>query len=128
MTENRVKKTVTYMFGLIGVLTWGLTIFFRETSFTQITSINFILGIMPNISAAWFLVWSGEFAVTYLKKTFDFKYACFSSFIVLLLALISEIVHHLYLNSAFDRDDMMATGLALFIYLIVFKLAKPTYK
>lgn len=126
--RKKFKKTMTYRFGLIGVLTWALTIFMRETSVTQLAPINFILGIIPNISAAWVVVWIGEVIVSYLKKSFDFKYACLSSLIAFLLALVSEVIHHFFLNSPFDNYDMIGTGVALLIYLIVFKIAQTTYK
>lgn len=54
------KLSLTTVFGLIGALSWGLTVLLRGTSLNNIELIQFILGMMPNISAAWFFIWMGE--------------------------------------------------------------------
>ena len=115
------KFTVTYIFALIGALTWAFTILLRGTSITSIAPINFILGIMPNISAAWFFIWIGEIIFLKVKREFNMKEAFISCTVVFILALLSEIVHQLFLNSPFDIYDIIATILASIIYLLVFK-------
>jgi hypothetical protein len=39
-----------------------------------------------------------------------------------ILSLGSEIIHDLFLNSPFDKNDIIATGFALIIFLIIFYL------
>lgn len=66
------KLSLTTVFGLIGALSWGLTVLLRGTSLNNIELIQFILGMMPNISAAWFFIWMGERFFEKSKKEFNF--------------------------------------------------------
>ena len=54
------KYTITHVFGIIGVLSWSGTVLLREMLLSDIGVLNFILGIMPNISASWVFMWIGE--------------------------------------------------------------------
>ena len=119
------KKTTTYYFGIIGIITWSITIFLREQSINN-SIINFILGIMPNISATWFFIWMDEFTLNIKKLNFTIKRAIFSSSIIFILALVSEIIHDIYLESPFDINDIIATILSIILYLIVFYFKKNT--
>ena len=51
------KYTITHVFGIIGVLSWSGTVLLREMLLSDIGVLNFILGIMPNISASWVFMW-----------------------------------------------------------------------
>ena len=119
------KKTTTYFLGIIGIITWSITIFLREQSINN-SIINFILGIMPNISATWFFIWMDEFTLNIKKLNFTIKRAIFSSSIIFILALVSEIIHDIYLESPFDINDIIATILSIILYLIVFYFKKNT--
>ena len=119
------KKTTTYFFGIIGIITWSITIFLREQSINN-SIINFILGIMPNISATWFFIWMDEFTLNIKKLNITIKRAIFSSSIIFILALVSEIIHDIYLESPFDINDIIATILSIILYLIVFYFKKNT--
>ena len=113
------KRTITYVFGIIGALFWGGTVLLREMQVSDISALTFILGIMPNISASWVSLYIGELLVDKANKKFTFKVASIISVVVFLLALTSEIIHDLFLNSAFDVYDIIATILAILVYLIV---------
>lgn len=114
------KITITYIMGIIGVVTWGLTVLLRGMPLSNI--IGFILGVMPNISATWLFIWIAEFVCEKLSKVFTFKISIISCGAILILAFISEIVHDLFLNSPFDVNDMIATICAIAIYFIVIKV------
>lgn len=116
------KFTTTYIIGVIGIVTWALTIFLRGTQLSTVNSIAFILGIMPNISATWVFIWIAEFICEKLSKVFTFKISIISCGAILILAFISEIVHDLFLNSPFDVNDMIATICAIAVYFIVIKV------
>ena len=116
------KFTTTYIIGVIGIVTWALTIFLRGTQLSTVNSIAFILGIMPNISATWVFIWIAEFICEKLSKVFTFKISIISCGAILILAFISEIVHVLFLNSPFDVNDMIATICAIAVYFIVIKV------
>ena len=116
------KFTTTYIIGVIGIVTWALTIFLRGTQLSTVNSIAFILGVMPNISATWVFIWVAEFICEKASKVFTVKISIMSCGAILILAFISEIVHDLFLNSSFDINDMLATICAIAIYLIVIKV------
>lgn len=113
------KYTFTSIFGIVGILTWTLTIFLRGLLLNN-TCINFILGIMPNISATWFFIWLGEILINRKNIDFNFKIASITSGLVLILAIISEIIHDMFLGSLFDINDISATIISILIYLMLF--------
>ncbi len=122
------KHTITSVFGIIGVLSWSLTILLREVTLNGIDTITFILGIMPNISACWFFIWLGEIIVNKMNDDFTFKVASIISGVIFLLAIISELIHDIFLNSHFDINDIIATILAITLYLIIFYITKYKVK
>ncbi len=116
---RKIKKyTVTSVFGISGMISWVLTIFLREMSWNGMEKMQFILGIMPNISACWLFIWFGETVVNKRNHVYTFKDASMLSGVLFFLAVISEIVHDTFLNSPFDRNDIIASIVAIMFYLI----------
>ena len=118
------KYTITHIFGIIGVLFWSGTVLLREMLLSDSGVINFILGIMPNISASWVFIWIGEKLINKVNRDFTFKTASIISGVIFLLALISEIIHEMFLNSPFDVNDIIATIVAIIFYLALFYISK----
>ena len=118
------KYTITHVFGIIGVLSWSGTVLLREMLLSDIGVLNFILGIMPNISASWFFMWIGEKLINKGSRDFTFKAASIVSGVIFLFALISEIIHEMFLNSPFDANDIIATIVAIIFYLTLFYVSK----
>ena len=118
------KYTITHVFGIIGVLSWSGTVLLREMLLSDIGVLNFILGIMPNISASWVFMWIGEKLINKESKDFTFKAASIVSGVIFLFALISEIIHEMFLNSPFDANDIIATIVAIIFYLALFYISK----
>ena len=118
------KYTITYVFGIIGALSWSGTVLLREMLLSDSSVLNFILGIMPNISASWFFIWIGEKLINKVKRDFTFKVASIVSGVIFLFALISEIIHEMFLNSPFDANDIIATIVAIIFYLTLFYVSK----
>ena len=118
------KYTITSIFGITGVLSWSGTVLLREMTWGNINVLKFLLGIMPNISACWVSIWIGEKLVNKINKSFTFKIASVISGVIFLLAIASEIIHDMFLNSPFDVNDIIATILAIFFYLISFYISK----
>lgn len=117
-TEERTKKyTITTVFGVIGIASWLLTLLLRERPWNGMEIMQFLLGVMPNISACWVLLWFGENRVMKREKKFTFKVATTLSVVIFLLAVASEVVHEAFLNSPFDKNDIIATMLAGVVYL-----------
>ena len=118
------KYTITHIFGIIGVLFWSGTVLLREMLLSDSGVINFMLGIMPNISASWVFIWIGEKLINKVNRDFTFKTASIISGVIFLLALISEIIHEMFLNSPFDVNDIIATIVAIIFYLALFYISK----
>lgn len=121
------KHTITSVFGIIGILSWTITIFLREISIDN-TSINFLLGVMPNLSATWAFIWLGEIIVNKKNIDFNFKIASAISGLILLLAIISEVIHDLFLNSSFDIYDLISTVISIIMYLTLLYFNKNHIK
>lgn len=119
------KITITLVFGLIGVILWNVTNILRTTSLINIDILRFILGIMPNIAACWVFIWVGELIITKINNNYNLIFASVVSGIVFLLAIISEFIHDKFLNSPFDINDIIATILAIAVYLVSFYFYKP---
>ena len=118
------KFDTTSIFGIFGALSWALTNLLRETTINSLEIFNFILGIMPNIAATYFFIWVGKIIFERLNKNFTLKFSMITSALVFLFAIISEIIHDLFLNSPFDMYDMIATSSAIALYLITFYTTK----
>ncbi|MEW9095458.1 MAG: hypothetical protein AB2417_10295 [Clostridiaceae bacterium] len=111
----------TKTLGIIGAISWSGTIILRGTTLNNIEILNFILGIAPNIAAAWLFAFAVEVIYSeILKRKFTNKEAITTSVTIWMLGLVSEIIHDLFLNSPFDINDMIATSFALIIFLIIF--------
>jgi len=117
------KFLTTKTLGVIGAISWTGTIILRETTLNSIQVLNFILGIAPNIAAAWLFAFLMEIIYSaLLKRKLKIKDALAISMTIWLLSLGSEIIHDLFLNSPFDINDIIATAFALIIFLIIFYL------
>lgn len=113
----------TKALGVIGAILWAATIILRETTLNSIGILNFILGITPNIGAAWLFAFLIENAYSsLLKRKFTIKAAVATSIAIWVLSLGSETIHDLFLNSPFDINDIIATSFALMIFFINFYL------
>lgn len=66
------KTTLTYFFWVTGAILWCATIFLRDMSINN-AIVNFILGIMPNIGAAWVFIWLAECIFNAKKYGFVLK-------------------------------------------------------
>ncbi|MGL4453696.1 MAG: hypothetical protein ACRCTZ_21265 [Sarcina sp.] len=103
--------------GFTGALAWVSTEFLRNTSAMNNEILSFILGILPNIGAAIAICLILEIIfVERLKKKQSMKLLVYIIGGVFLGALVSELVHELFLNSRFDINDIIATIVSLGIY------------
>lgn len=118
------KVTTTSVFGIVGIISWTLTLLLRETTVNSMETVKFILGVMPNISATWFFIWIGEIIFTRLNMNFTFKISAITSGLIFLFSITSEIIHDLFLNSPFDMYDITGTIFAITLYLTTFYINK----
>nr|WP_307990605.1 hypothetical protein [uncultured Niameybacter sp.] len=114
------KFSTTKWIGILGMLIWALAGFLRDTWVASIPVVNFILGIAPNFGALWGFASLVEYNYPILfKKEFTFRLAVISVMGIFLLALLSEIIHDVFLGSPFDIYDMIATFITADIYVLL---------
>lgn len=103
--------------GFIGLVVWILNNLIRNQFHTVNPILIFIMGIIPNIGAAWFALALGKFIVQYLfKKPYSLQIHLFICIGILAVALAYEIYYHSSSNfyrRPFDVFDMLATLLSL---------------
>ena len=92
------------------------------------TSINFLLGVMPNLSATWAFIWLSEIIINKKNTDFNFKIASAISVLIFLLSIISEVIHDLFLNSSFDIYDLISTVISIIMYLTLLYFNKNHIK
>lgn len=104
------KFATTKWIGILGMLIWVLAGFLRDTWVASIPVVNFILGIASLVEYNYPILF---------KKEFTFRLAVISVMGIFLLALLSEIIHDVFLGSPFDIYDMIATFIAADIYVLL---------
>ena len=121
-----MKKIYTIL-SFIGIVLCSATIFLRETVLMDYDIIKRILWVAPNFGAVWVGVGFTYLFFPYIfKREFDAKYTNLLVGAVFVLLLISEIIHHLFLDSPFDIWDMLASAVASIAILLVHNFRKRT--
>ena len=117
------KFKLTDILGIIGSLIWVLAVYGRYSSLMTNESINFIIGIAPNLGALWFFAFLIESLYTsFFKKEYTFKLTIITLVGLCVLAITSEIIHDLFLGSPFDTYDIIATLISATIYAVLVKI------
>lgn len=117
---KRIKIGSVELLGYLGIFLWGAIILLRGTSLTNNGLYLFMLGILPNLAAAWAITMSAKWVVLFIfKRSVTIKIHFCICLAVIILALISEMIHDMFLGAPFDIYDMLLTVVAqLFIFLI----------
>lgn len=111
MKQN--KTDLVEILGCIGIFIWVAVIFLREMMFWDNRVYLFLLGILPNLGAAWAATLFGKWLIQFKwKKKWNAKSYFALCVMIFILALLSEIVHDLFLQSPFDFYDILITAIA----------------
>ena len=119
-----MKKTYSILM-LAGALAWAATRILRNTHLMDNAILQRLLWVAPNFCAVWvgvgltFLLYPRIF-----KNEFDAKHTVPLVGGLFGVILLSEIIHHVFLDSAFDIWDMVASAVASVIVLLVHALHK----
>jgi len=125
---RKIKFGSVEIFGYIGIITWVTVNLLRGYAVSDHAVYVFLLGILPNLGAAWGMTMFGKWGVVFiLKKKITFKIHLCLCAGVFALALLSEIIHHLYLNSPFDIYDIIITAFAQIAIFTVPLFLKDEY-
>ncbi len=117
---NKIRLGNIEIFGILGMVIWGAVVLLRESSFSGNGTYIFFRGILPNLGAAWAATMFGAWLIQYIcKRKYTIKRHVLACLSVLALAIISEVIHHFFLNSPFDIHDILTTILAQTLILII---------
>ena len=112
----------------MGGLIWGAVILLRGISFSNNSIYLFLVGILPNLGAAWVTTMFGKWIVLFIcKQDYSIKKHCIFCFGIIILAFLSELIHDSFLNSTFDIYDMVITIIAQLIVFSVPIVTKDKY-
>lgn len=113
MFMKKIEYGLTEYLGIAGSFIWVIVIMLRGLNLSNNSIYNFILGILPNLGAAWIFTLLFKWLIIYVfKKQYNIKTHAMVCVSIFVLALISEIIHHYFLNSPFDIFDMVITIIA----------------
>lgn len=99
--------------GFIGIVLWIAVTFLRGYAISDNSIYLFLRGIVPNLGAAWAATMFGKWIILYVfKQKITIRIYFYLCAGIFALALISETVHDLFLNSPFDFYDIIITAIA----------------
>ena len=125
---NKIKFGSIEILGYIGGLIWVAVILLRGVSFSNNSTYLFLIGILPNLGAAWIITMFGKWIVLFIcKQDYSIKRHCIICFGVLVLALVSELIHDSFLNSPFDVCDIVITIIAQLTIFLIPIITKDKY-
>ena len=111
--------------GIIGVILWIVVLFLRRRSLTNHSVYLFIVGMAPNLAAAWISTAVGKLLISLgLKRRMTIKMYFSLCFSIFLFSICSEFIYDRYLGSAFDVYDICVTAVAQVIIFTVPVLLK----
>lgn len=117
---KKIKFGTMEILGYAGIFLWLAVIFLRSIHLSDNAIYLLILGILPNAGAAWGVTMFGKWVIIFgCKQNYNLKKHLILCTGIVILAFVSEMVHHLFLNSPFDWRDMAVTILAQLIVIVL---------
>ncbi|MFV0363902.1 MAG: hypothetical protein ACK5LL_12575 [Suipraeoptans sp.] len=126
---KKIRMGVVEIMGYIGMFLWLATLFLRNINLSANTGYQFVLGVLPNIGAAWVMTMFGKWIIIFgFKQSFTVKKHIILCVGIVLMALVSEFIHDLFLNSPFDPYDMVVTIVAQCLMVFLPVCTKDIYR
>lgn len=125
---KKIRLGSIEILGYIGIVIWVAVVFLRGINVSNNSMYFFLLGVLPNLAAAWVFTMFGKWIVLFtLEKKYTFKLHLIICIGIFGLALISEFMHDLFLNSPFDIYDILFTGIAQITIISIPLLTRDKY-
>ena len=125
---KKIKFGSIEILGYVGMLIWAAVILLRGISFSNNSMYLFLVGILPNLGAAWVITMFGKWLVLFIcKQDYSTKKHCIFCFGIIILAFVSELIHDSFLNSPFDVCDIVITIIAQLIIFLIPIVTKDKY-
>ncbi len=125
MRVKKIQFGTIELLGCIGIVIWVGANILRMFDLSNHPAYLFVVGMLPNVGASWSFTMLFKWLVQW-RCGGDYTILAHMLLcgIVLLLGLISELIHDLFLGAPFDRYDMFATLLAQ-LSVMVLPIVKP---
>ena len=124
-TMKKLKFGSIEILGCIGVIVWVAVIILRVSPLPNNSVILFLIGILPNLGAAWATTMFGKWIIVFVcKQNYSIKKHCILCAGIFAISLVSEFINDLFFASPFDFNDILVTIAAQFVIFlspIVFK-------
>lgn len=116
---KKVKMGSVEILGYIGAIIWAAVVLLRGFPLSYHSTYLLLIGILPNLGAAWVLTMFAKWIVLFkLKCNITIKLHLFICTGISVLAFASEIVHDLFLGSPFDINDIIITVIAQIVIFL----------
>ena len=125
---KKIKFGSIEVLGYIGGAIWVAVILLRGISFSDNSLYLLLVGILPNLGAAWVMTMFGKWIVLFVcKQDYSIKKHCIVCLGVIVLAFASELIHDSLLNSPFDIYDIVITVIAQLTMFLIPIVTKDKY-
>ena len=125
---RKIKFGSMELLGYTGMLLWMAVLLLRSRNLSDNTVYLFLLGILPNLAAAWTMTMFGKWFILFVcKQRYTVKKHYILCLGIMILALLSEWIHDVFLNSPVDFYDILITLIAQLVLLFLPMLIKDKY-
>ena len=120
--KNKTEKIYS-IYVLLGGILWFATILLRDLNLINDVYLKFLLGIIPNFAVVFLVFGIGMIYFPILIKKINIPLKKYYPYLLLILIwifiLITEYLHQVFINSTWDNFDIIASGLATLIIIII---------
>ena len=125
---KKIKFGSIEILGYMGGLIWVAVILLRGISFFNNSIYLFLIGILPNLGAAWVITMFSKWIILFMcKHNYSIKIHCIICFGVIIFAFVSELIHDSFLKSPFDICDIVITIIAQLTIFFIPIVTKDKY-
>jgi len=125
---RKIKFGSVELLGFIGILVWVCVTYIRTNDSVFNPVFSFVIGILPNLGAAWTMTMFGKWTVLIaMNRRYSLKKHAAFCIGVLAAAVLSEYLYDVFLQNPFDIYDILLTVIAQLIMFILPVLTKDKY-
>lgn len=106
--------------GIQGIFIWLVVVLLRRTNIVGGELCTFLLGVLPNLGAAWLVTAIiKNLVVKIMKENYTIAAHSINCITILLIALCSEFFFFIVYGRAFDYADIVVTAIAQVIIFLL---------
>jgi hypothetical protein len=113
-------KKIYSILAVIGVIIWSAAVFLRNTPLMDNAVLRRIIWVAPNFGVVWAGIGFAFMLFPHIfKREFDPKHILLLISGIFAFLILSEFVHHVFLDSPFDVWDMAASAVASIVAIVI---------